>query len=38
MFTTNVGNGSMEARGLAMHNGVYGSFGWDGDSEDWQTM
>ena len=31
-------NGSMEARGLAMHNGVYGSFGWDGDSEDWQTM
>ena len=31
-------NGSMEARGLAMHNGVYGSFGWDGDSEDWQTV
>ena len=30
-------NGSMEARGIAMHNGVYGSFGWDGDSEDWQT-
>jgi len=30
-------NGSMEARGLAMHNGVYGSFGWDGDGDDWQT-
>ena len=30
-------NGSMEARGIAMHNGVYGSFGLDGDLEDWQT-
>ncbi len=27
-------NGSMEARGAIMHNGVYGSFGLDGDSED----
>ena len=27
-------NGSMEARGPIMHNGVYGSFGIDGDSED----
>ena len=25
-------NGSMEARGAIMHNGVYGSFGLDGDS------
>ena len=27
-------NGSMEARGAVMHNGVYGSFGLDGDSGD----
>ena len=27
-------NGSMEARGAIMHNGVYGSFGLDGDLED----
>ena len=27
-------NGSMEARGAIMHNGVYGSFGLDGDGED----
>jgi len=27
-------NGSMEARGAAMHNGVYGTFGLDGDSGD----
>jgi len=27
-------NGSMEARGMIMHNGVYGSFGVDGDSDD----
>ena len=27
-------NGSMEARGMIMHNGVYGSFGVDGDTED----
>ena len=27
-------NGSMEARGAIMHNGVYGSFGLDGDSGD----
>tara|TARA_B100001750_G_scaffold104174_1_gene82424 strand:+ start:2402 stop:4177 length:1776 start_codon:yes stop_codon:yes gene_type:complete len=27
-------NGSMEARGLAMHNGVYGSFSFDGDEGD----
>ena len=27
-------NGSMEARGMIMHNGVYGSFGIDGDAED----
>ena len=26
-------NGSMEARGMIMHNGVYGSFGVDGDTE-----
>ncbi|MDB2457769.1 CocE/NonD family hydrolase, partial [bacterium] len=27
-------NGSMEARGMIMHNGVYGSFGVDGDAAD----
>ena len=27
-------NGSMEARGMIMHNGVYGSFGIDGDADD----
>jgi len=27
-------NGSMEARGAVMHNGVYGSFGIDGDADD----
>ena len=27
-------NGSMEARGMIMHNGVYGSFGVDGDADD----
>ena len=27
-------NGSMEARGAIMHNGVYGSFGLDGDGGD----
>ena len=31
-------NGSMEARGAIMHNGVYGSFGIDGDTEDSHTM
>ena len=31
-------NGSMEARGAVMHNGVYGSFGIDGDSEDAHTL
>jgi len=31
-------NGSMEARGMIMHNGVYGSFGIDGDSNDLQTL
>ena len=31
-------NGSMEARGMIMHNGVYGSFGIDGDSEDSHTL
>ena len=30
-------NGSMEARGAIMHNGVYGSFGLDGDLEDAQN-
>ena len=30
-------NGSMEARGAIMHNGVYGSFGLDGDLEDSQN-
>jgi hypothetical protein len=31
-------NGSMEARGMIMHNGVYGSFGVDGDSQDIQNV
>ncbi len=31
-------NGSMEARGMIMHNGVYGSFGIDGDGEDAHTL
>ena len=31
-------NGSMEARGMIMHNGVYGSFGIDGDTEDSHTL
>lgn len=31
-------NGSMEARGMIMHNGVYGSFGIDGDAEDAHTL
>jgi hypothetical protein len=31
-------NGSMEARGMIMHNGVYGSFGIDGDSDDSQNL
>ena len=30
-------NGSMELRGAIMHNGVYGSFGLDGDLEDVQN-
>ena len=30
-------NGSMEARGAIMHNGVYGSFGLDGNLEDTQN-
>ena len=30
-------NGSMEARGAIMHNGVYGSFGLDGNLEDVQN-
>ena len=30
-------NGSMEARGMIMHNGVYGSFGVDGDADDVQN-
>ena len=30
-------NGSMEARGAIMHNGVYGSFGLDGNLEDSQN-
>jgi len=30
-------NGSMEARGAIMHNGVYGTFGLDGDSGDFQN-
>ena len=28
-------NGSAEARAPIMHNGVYGSYGFDGDEEDW---
>ena len=31
-------NGSMEARGMIMHNGVYGSFGVDGDAEDPENL
>lgn len=31
-------NGSMEARGMIMHNGVYGSFGVDGDVEDTENL
>ena len=31
-------NGSMEARGMIMHNGVYGSFGVDGDVEDSENL
>ena len=31
-------NGSMEARGALMHNGVYGSFGIDGDSGDAENL
>jgi hypothetical protein len=31
-------NGSMEARGMIMHNGVYGSFGIDGDVEDSENL
>ncbi|MFB1005426.1 MAG: CocE/NonD family hydrolase [Candidatus Poseidoniaceae archaeon] len=31
-------NGSMEARGMIMHNGVYGSFGVDGDTEDTENL
>ena len=31
-------NGSMEARGAIMHNGVYGSFGIDGDLEDVENI
>ena len=31
-------NGSMEARGMIMHNGVYGSFGIDGDAEDPENL
>ena len=31
-------NGSMEARGMIMHNGVYGSFGIDGDAEDSENL
>jgi hypothetical protein len=31
-------NGSMEARGLIMHNGVYGSFGIDGDTGDAENL
>ncbi len=31
-------NGSMEARGAIMHNGVYGSFGIDGDAEDPENL
>jgi putative CocE/NonD family hydrolase len=31
-------NGSMEARGMIMHNGVYGSFGVDGDADDAENI
>ena len=31
-------NGSMEARGMIMHNGVYGSFGIDGDAGDGENL
>ena len=31
-------NGSSEARAPIMHNGVYGSYGIDGDEEDYQNM
>ena len=31
-------NGSMEARGAIMHNGVYGSFGIDGDVDDTENL
>tara|TARA_B110000444_G_scaffold260535_1_gene307896 strand:+ start:3306 stop:5162 length:1857 start_codon:yes stop_codon:yes gene_type:complete len=31
-------NGSAEARAPIMHNGVYGSYGLDGDEEDYQNM
>ena len=31
-------NGSMEARGAIMHNGVYGSFGVDGDAGDSENL
>ena len=30
-------NGSMEARGAIMHNGVYGSFGLDGDLDEFMA-
>ena len=31
-------NGSSEARAPIMHNGVYGSYGIDGDEEDYQNL
>ena len=31
-------NGSAEARAPIMHNGVYGSYGIDGDEEDYQNI
>jgi predicted acyl esterase len=31
-------NGSAENRAPIMHNGVYGTFGLDGDTEDWQNL
>ena len=31
-------NGSMEARGMIMHNGVYGSFGIDGEASDAENL
>lgn len=31
-------NGSSEARAPFMHNGVYGSYGFDGDEEDYQNL